>query len=396
MKQVFILLSLLCILSVSTSDAQELTKVSPAEVGLDKTRLSRVDTILEQAIENEQTPGAVLLVMREGRIAYQKTYGYKQLEPEKQPMTFETIFDLASVTKPVATATSVMMLVEQGNIRLLDSVSKFIPDFKHWKSQDKTETIRLLHLLTHTSGLPPYAPVDQLKSEHGKPNPDAVLDYISTCERHHAPGTFFKYSCLNFITLQNIVEKVSGKSLKTFSRDNIFSPLGMEDTFYEPEDQYHVRCAPTEQLKDELLIGKVHDPLARVMMNCISGNAGLFSTARDLAVFAQMMLNNGIYKGTRILSPLSVKAMTSIPRGFESFGRGLGWDLYSAYSSNQGDLLSDKAYGHTGYTGTSLVIDPRYDLAVILLTNRVHPDDNGSVISLRSCVANVVAASILE
>jgi CubicO group peptidase (beta-lactamase class C family) len=171
----------------------------------------------------------------------------------------------------------------------------------------------------------------------------------------------------------------------------------MNNTFYMPDSSVFPFIAPTELLAGgELLVGTVHDPLARVMMGCISGNAGLFSTADDLAVFATMMLQNGSYNGVRILSPAAVRTMTHIPPGFEKFGRGLGWDIYSAYASNKGDLFGKNAYGHTGYTGTSLVIDPDTGLAVILLTNRVHPDDKASVVRLRSLIANIVAASVIE
>ncbi len=201
-----------------------------------------------------------------------------------------------------------------------------------------------------------------------------------------------KYSCLNFITLQKIVEKVSGKNIKAFSEGNIFIPLNMKNTMYLPKKSSN--CAPTEVLAEGMLHCTVHDPLARVMMGGLSGNAGLFSTAQDLAVFSVMMLNNGQYNGKRILSPASVKAMITLPQGYEKFGRGLGWDLNSAYSSNQGDLFSKKTYGHSGYTGTSLIIDPENSIAVIFLTNRVHPDDSGKIVRLRSLVANIIAASL--
>jgi len=171
----------------------------------------------------------------------------------------------------------------------------------------------------------------------------------------------------------------------------------MKQTVFEPNDELTLMCAPTEFLnKKELLQGKVHDPLARVMMDCVSGNAGLFSTADDLALFAAMMLNSGAFNGKRVLSPAAVMAMTSIPLGYEEFGRALGWDLHSAYSSNIGDLFGKNAYGHTGYTGTSIVIDPDTKTVVVLLTNRVHPDDKGSVVRLRSLISNVVAGSIIN
>jgi len=378
---------------------QTLPVESPQKLGFDLQRLKQVDVPIERAIANKQIPGAVLLVARHNKIVYRKAYGWKEVLPHKVKMDVETVFDLASLTKPLATATSVMILLERGRLRLLDKVRDYFPDFIPWQndSTKEKEDIRLIHLLTHTSGLPPYAPVKKLQQRFGSPAPDSLLEYIARVPRRHAPGTYFKYSCLNFITLQKIVEKISGQSLQIFSHQNIFKPLNMAHTTYRPQGALKKLCAPTELLPNgELLLGKVHDPLARIMMGCISGNAGLFSTADDMAIFAAMLLNNGRYQGRRILSPAAVKALTTVPQGYEKFGRGLGWDLNSAYSSNQGDLFSRQTYGHTGYTGASLVIDPATQTVVILLTNRVHPHDKGSVVRLRSLVSNVVAASIIN
>lgn len=378
--------------------AQSLPFASSYDMGFDENRLARVDTVIDQAIKRGDIPGAVLLITRNDKIVWRKAYGYSQLVPEKKPMRVETVFDLASLTKPMATATSVMILLDRGQLRLLDKVSDFFPDYEPWKDADGSSTpVRLVHLLTHTSGLPPYAPVAELRKRFGSPQPDSLLAYIGHVPKHHRPGTFFKYSCLNFITLQRIVEKVTGQSLNDFSKQNIFRPLGMLQTTMQPPPAEVRACAPTELLPDEgLLQGRVHDPLARVMMGCVSGNAGLFSTADEMAVFSAMLLHQGAWNGVRILSPAAVRKMTSVPDGYEKFGRGLGWDLHSAYASNQGDLFSDKTYGHSGYTGTSLVIDPVTHTVVILLTNRVHPYDKGHVVRLRSLVANIVAGSIIK
>ncbi len=380
---------------------QSLPFATPQEEGFNPQALQRVDNVINRAIEQKDIPGAVLLIARHNRIVYRKAYGYKSLIPKKEKMTLETIFDLASITKPMATATSVMILIDRGELRLLDRVRDFFPAFKDWQedSTKESEPIRLIHLLTHTSGLPPYAPVKELRQKYGSPAPDSLLAYIARMPRHHAPGTYFKYSCLNFITLQKIVEKVTGLSLKEFSEANIFRPLGMKHTFYQPDEKERSLCAPTELMESgELLKGRVHDPLARVMMGCVSGNAGLFSTADDMAIFSAMMLNGGLYNGHRILSPAAVKVMTRVPQELKEFGRGLGWDLDSPYSSNQGDLFSSLTYGHTGFTGTSMIIDPETQTVVILLTNRVHPKvtHGMGVIRLRSLVANVVAAAIIK
>ncbi len=382
---------------ISFANGQSLPSATPREIGINADKLAQVDQVIEEAIDNKEIPGAVLLITRHNRTVYRKAYGYSQLYPQKRKMEVTAVFDLASITKPVATATSLMILLEQGKIRLLDKVNRYIPSFAPWidKATKEKSDIRIIHLLTHTSGLPPYAPVDTLKKRYGSPAPDSLIHYIATVKRHHAPGTYFKYSCLNFITLQHIIEKLSGQTLQEFSHQNIFEPLGMTHTTYRPSSASS--CVPTELLEDgTLLQGTVHDPLARVMMGCISGNAGLYSTADDLAIFAAMMLNNGQFNNRRILSAASVRTMTTLPSGYEKFGRGLGWDLNSAYSSNQGDLFGPQTYGHTGYTGTSLVIDPQTRTVVILLTNRVHPHDKGSVVRLRSLVANVVAASLQD
>jgi CubicO group peptidase (beta-lactamase class C family) len=276
----------------------------------------------------------------------------------------------------------------------MDAVRDYIPGFEPWKDpeSDKTETIRIWHLLTHTSGLPPYAPVKELQEQYGAPNPDSLINYIAHVNRHSPPATNFTYSCLNFITLQRVIETITGAGLDKYSVENIFKPLGMNNTSYKPD----VACAVTEVIDGNPLDGIVHDPLARIMMDCVSGNAGLFSTADDMAIFAQMMLNGGEFNGERILSPLAVKTMITVPDKVHFSGRALGWDVDSAYSSNGGDLFPYGSYGHTGYTGTSMWIDPFTETVVILLTNRVHPDDSASVVRLRGLVANLVAASITD
>ena len=380
---------------------QSLPQSTPTQEGFDARRLARVDDVIERAVELGQIPGAVLLVARHNKVVYRKAYGYKSLVPEKEKMTVNTVFDLASLTKPMATATAVMMLVDRGQLRLLDRVSDIIPGYQNWQDDSTKEVkyIRIIHLLTHTSGLPPYAPVKELEKKYGAPAPDSLLAYISHVKRHHAPGTYFKYSCLNFITLQRIVEKITGKSLKEFTQKNIFGPLGMTHTTYQPSRRMAAACAPTEVQDNGLpLMCQVHDPLARIMMGGISGNAGLFSTADDMAIFAAMMLNGGVYNGHRILSPAAVRVMTRLPKGLEKFGRGLGWDLDSPYASNQGDLFSEKTYGHTGFTGTSMIIDPQNQVVVILLTNRVHPKaaHGVDVVRLRSFVANAVAGALIK
>lgn len=247
--------------------------------------------------------------------------------------------------------------------------------------------------MTHTLGLPAYAPVENLKKQYGSPNPDGLMDYISTCKRDFEPQTNFQYSCLNYITLQRIIETVSKQNLRDFAKQHIFDVLGMKHTDFKPTGETLSRTAPTQRTVSK---GEVHDPLARVMNGGISGNAGLFSDANDLAILAAALLHNGEYKGKRILSPLGVKTMRTVPRAISEIGRTPGWDVFTPYASNSGDLLSPNTYGHTGYTGTSIVIDPDNDIAIILLTNRAHPGDTGDAIRLRALVANAVAAAIMD
>ncbi len=375
-----------------------LPRARPESVGMSTARLARVDRIIREAIDRKDFPGAVILVARRGKIIWRKAFGLRQWIPEPKPMYASLMFDMASITKPVATATSVMILVEQGRFRLWDKVTDFVPDFSTYVDEEgeKSEEARIWHLLTHTSGLPPYTEAEEVEEKYGNPvSLESLVEHIARLEKLNPPGDEFHYSCLGFITLSYIVKKVSGKTIAEFASENIFQPLRMHNTMYVPTKGFIDRCVPTQVYNGEPLIGIVHDPLAR-LQGGVSGNAGLFSTADDLAVFAQMMLNKGEYGGVRILSHLAVERMTEIYRIADFAGRGLGWDLESDYSTNQGDLFGPHAFGHTGYTGTSLIIDPDTETVVIFLTNSVHPDDKGDIVSMRSRVANVVAASIIE
>lgn len=395
MKKFFLLF--LLTVGALLAEAQPLQRVSPAAVGLDATRLANADAAILKAINHKDIPGAVLAVVRHGKMAYLKAYGNKEIYPKKIAMTTNTVFDMASCSKSMSTAVSAMILIERGQLRLLDRVNAYIPGFEDWKDADgKTMPIRIVDIMTHTSGLPPYAPVDSLKKKYGSPNRDGVIAYISHCKRDFKPETDFQYSCLNYITLQRIIETISKQDLCDFAKKNIFDVLGMNHTDYNPNSQLCELCAPTEKQPDgSVLQGVVHDPLARIMNGGLSGNAGVFSTADDIALLVAAFQNGGAWNGHRILSPLGVKAMRTVPRCVTAFGRTLGWDIYSPYASCNGDLLGPNTYGHTGYTGTSIVIDPDNDVAVILLTNRVHPDDGGDCIQLRSLVSNAVAASII-
>lgn len=389
--------------------AQPLQRVAPEQVGMDSRKLMYADEAIETAIANKEIPGAVLAVVRNGKMAYLKAYGNKRIVPNTEPMSISTIFDMASCSKSMSTAICAMILAERGKIRFLGPVSRYITGFKDWESEDGKDkkVICIADLLTHTSGLPPYGPTSELEKKYGSPNPAGLMEYIAGCKRDFKPQTDFQYSCLNYITLQHIIETVSGQSLRDFARENIFDVLGMNHTDYLPcrrdkkgqwvnTNNYQLKdIAPTEKQPDgQVLCGQVHDPLARILNGGISGNAGVFSCAEDIAILCATLQNGGEWNGHRILSPQGVKAMRTVPRATASLGRSLGWDVFTAYASNSGDFFSPNTYGHTGYTGTSIVIDPDNDTSVILLINAVHPEDGHSVVRLRSLISNVVASSI--
>jgi CubicO group peptidase (beta-lactamase class C family) len=379
------------------SGQRVLPSVNAEDVGMSASRLSLLDPLILEAVGRKDFPGAVCLVTRKGKTVWRKAYGDSQRVPGIKPMHPDMIFDLASLTKSVATATSVMILVERGRLRLQDRVEEFIPGFASYLSKNgsRGEPVRIWHLMTHTSGLPAYLDPDviaRIKAAHEDKR--KIVQRIAGLDKAVPSGRKFVYSCLNYIVLGVIVESVSGVSLADFAEENIFRPLGMTKTFFTPPASMIDQCVPTEIVDGLPLRGTVHDPLAR-LCGGISGNAGLFSTADDLAVFAAMMLGQGAFGNVRILSPLSVRRMTEIYPEAKEAGRGLGWDLDSEYASAGGDLFGARAYGHTGYTGTSIWIDPETATAIIFLTNRVHPDNKGAIVSVRGRVANIVASSIV-
>ncbi len=392
-----VMTAVLALWSVSCAD-RDLPRGSLKDAGFSPDRLEQVSALINEAIARKEFPGAVLLVARKGKVVLHEAYGESRWVPQPKPMDRDMIFDLASLTKPVATAASVMLLVERGKISLWDRVKTYVPDFapyRDWFGVDG-EDARIWHLLTHTSGLPPYTDAEAAAKALGRPcTPEALVKYIAALPKDNPAGEKFAYSCLGYITLAEIVRRVSGQTIDQFAVENIFKPLGMIRTFYKPDPTVLDLCVPTQMVDGQPLLGVVHDPLAR-LQDGISGNAGLFSTAADLAVFAQMLLDKGVYRGARIFSRAAVERMTEVFPRTAFAGRGLGWDLGSAYASNGGDLFGPRSFGHTGYTGTSVWIDPETKTIVVFLTNSVHPDDKGKVAPLRSRVANVVAAAIID
>ena len=362
---------------------------------VDDAVMTRADRLIEDAIAAKQIPGAVLLVGRGSSVVYRKAYGQRALEPIPEPMTVDTIFDLASLTKPIATATAVMQLVEDGRLRLDDRVANHLPDFgRHGK-----DTITVSHLLTHVSGLR-----GDLDLEDPWVGRDTALALAAEEIPLAAPGERFIYSDIGFLVLGALVERLSGLPLEQFVRQRITTPLGMKDTEFTPPASAQGRIAPTQRCTplgprcegsgQILLRGEVHDPTARRMRG-VAGHAGLFGTADDLARYARMLLEGGALGSARILSPLSIVKMTSpaTPPDMASI-RGLGWDIDSSYSSNRGELLPIGSFGHTGFTGTSIWIDPLTETYVILLTHRVHPDGRGDAGALRAQIATLVGAAL--
>ena len=347
-------------------------------------KLEAIDEVIEGAITAGRVPGVVVRIEHGGAV-YQKSYGAKAVAPEFLPMTYDTIFDSASLTKVIATAPAIMLLAERGKLRLDDKVDHWITNFKaHGKG-----AVTIRHLLTHTSGLRP--------SLSSKPSWSGLAKAIDLAKEERLtaqPGTKFRYSDINFILLGEIVQLASGQMLDEFTSKHIYQRLGMRDTGFLPPFEKRSRIAPTERVDGQILHGIVHDPTAR-RMNGVAGHAGLFTTAADLSRFAQMMLNGGKLNGRRSFKSETVRLMTSVhtPKGMMA-KRGLGWDIDSPYSSPRGNHFKIGGYGHTGWTGGSLWVDPATQTIVILMTSRTHPDGNGNVIALRREVATLTAEAL--
>jgi uncharacterized protein YbbC (DUF1343 family)/CubicO group peptidase (beta-lactamase class C family) len=345
------------------------------------TSLGVVDTIVQESIRDEQIPGAVVLIGHDGQVIYRKAFGERALEPRREPMSVETIFDIASLTKVVATSIAVAQLVQKGEVRVNEPAAKYIPEF----AENGKDEITVRELLTHHSGLP--KDLDLSQPWEGR---ETALQMAYSAKPVSAPGSQFLYSDVNFIVLGALVERVSGTSLDEYCRKNIFLPLSMTHTRFLPPPAWSPKIAPTQfDEHDKMLRGVVHDPTAR-RMGGVAGHAGVFSTADDLSNFAQALLT-----GSTILSPLMIEKMTTPQQPPTSAVlRGFGWDIDSPFSSNRGDLLPVGSFGHTGFTGTSLWIDPTTQTYIVILTNAVHPRGKGSAVALRSKIATAVAAAL--
>jgi uncharacterized protein YbbC (DUF1343 family)/CubicO group peptidase (beta-lactamase class C family) len=361
----------------------------------------RLDAIVEEAIARDEMPGAVLLVGHQGKIIHRKAYGARAVLPQREAMTVDTIFDMASLTKPLATASSVMVLLERGQLRLDDPVARYIPEF----GANGKEQVTLRHLLTHTGGLRPVPRLPQ-----GWSGGEAVLHAIYEDSLVWPPGLRFMYSDTGFIVLGELVRRVSGKPLEQFAAENIFAPLGMKETRFLPPREWLPRIAPTEEIdlpegakagsgRGRVLRGVVHDPRARGMGG-VAGHAGLFSTADDLAKYCQRLVElrkaalfaNSELKPEPIGPAMALLMTTAQTPQWVAALRGLGWDIDSPYSAPRGELIPlGRSFGHTGFTGTSLWIEPGSQTFVILLASNQHPHSRPAISGLRSRVASAAA-----
>ncbi len=358
--------------------APEAPLAIPAEI--DSPRFARIAQVANQEVGAGHTPGAVILVGTQDRVVYKRAFGQRTCVPRPTPMTTDTVFDLASMTKVVATTTAVMQLVDAHRLRLDDPAAKYWPEF----AANGKGGITIRQLMMHTSGL--RADVNSHVHWSGY---EGAMAAIAADRPINPPGTTFHYSDANFISLGIIVHRVSGQMLDVYCAKNIFGPLGLKDTAFRPRPIQQARMAPCD-----LRCGEVQDPTA-YRMGGVAGNAGVFSTVDDLAVLAQMILDGGTWRGRRILSPEAVAAMTK-PQGVpgSSTRRGLGWDIRSPYSRIFNAAFPAGSFGHTGYTGTSIWIEPHSKTYLIILTNRLYPNGKGQVKALRAKIASAVAAAV--
>ena len=352
-------------------------------------KLAAMDAAINQAIANHKCPGGVLWLESNGA-AYHKAFGCRALVPAREAMTEDTVFDAASLTKVVATTPCVMLLVERGQLNLEAPVRTYIPEF----TGGGRDAITVRELLTHTSGLP-----EDVETKSDWQGQATAIAKACAMPLQSPPGTAFKYSDINFILLGEIVQRVSRTPLEVFARREIFAPLHMKDTGYLPLQNGRIRrsrIAPTEVVAGQAWRGVVHDPTAR-KMGGVAGHAGLFTTAADLARYARMLLNQGALDGVRIFQPATVALMTRVQTPPEiAAKRGLGWDIDSPYAGPRGRWFPVGSFGHTGWTGGSLWLDPFSKTFVIFLSNRNHPTEAGSVIALRRQLGTLAAEALVQ
>lgn len=349
---------------------------------------SSIDNLITEAVLERTFPGAALIIWKDDSVLFENYYGRFTYENESESISEKTIFDLASLSKVVATTTAAMICLERNLLSIDDKVKEFIPGF----AVNGKENITIRNLLLHNSGLPAW------KKFYGREmNKTSVLEEIYSSSLEYKTGTKTVYSDLGIITLGKIIEKVSGLSLDNFCRKEIFIPLEMNSTFYNPDDQMKKICAPTEQdnyWRNKLLQGEVHDETA-ALLGGVAGHAGLFSTVKDLSNFMSMMMNKGVYKNQRIVNAETINIFTN--KQSQQSSRGLGWDTKSEKGSSAGNLFSPNSFGHTGFTGTSIWADPERNLFVVFLTNRVYPSrENTKIISFRPKLHDAIINAITD
>lgn len=350
---------------------------------------SKVDSLINKGLADSAYPGAVLYVGYKGSIIYKNAFGHFTYDKNAAPMKLDAMFDMASVTKVMATTTAAMLLCDEGKLQLDKKVCEYLPEF----GNNGKENVTIRNLLLHNSGLPPFKPFYQtLKTR------EEERAALMNMKPDYATGTQTVYSCLGMITLQQVIEKITGESMDKFLTRKVYKPIGMLRTMYNPAEAYIKDCVPTE--KDDywrmtVLQGKVHDEAA-YLLGGVSGNAGLFSTGKDISIFLQMLLQKGSYNNHRYIKPETVEMWTKVQNPANST-RGLGWDTKSPEGSSAGHLFSADSYGHTGFTGTSVWVDPERELFAVLLTNRVHPTRNNNKLSrVRSYVHDAIVEAVTK
>jgi CubicO group peptidase (beta-lactamase class C family) len=368
-----------------------LVSASPTAVGMDRALTARLDSVMAAAISGGLAPGAVLAVGRHGRLVHMKGYGFTDYGGQATQTDARTIYDVASLTKVVVTTTMAMMLEEQGRLDLDDLVSTHLPEFVNGEAAKASITLRML--LTHSGGLEAYAPL--YRDMRGR---EEYLRAIAERPLKAAPGTTTIYSDWDMVILQLVIERIIGQPLDAFAAERIFNPLGLRETMFRPDTTnlaLRRRIAPTQvdSARGGLLWGVVHDGNAWALGG-VSGHAGLFSSARDLATFAQMMLNGGTYDGVRLLKPATIARWT-VPQ-LAGSSRALGWDT-PATESSAGDYFSPRSFGHTGFTGPYMWIDPERGLFVVLVTNRVNSRGVSDLhVPVRRAISDVVQAAVVD
>jgi CubicO group peptidase (beta-lactamase class C family) len=356
---------------------------------------TKIHEIILSAIKDSAFPGAVVLVSNDGGVIYEKVFGHFTYDDTSAAVTKNTIYDIASLTKVIATTTAVMICYDNNLFELDDPVEKYISDF----AQNGKENVTIKNLLLHNSGLPAfkrfynnYSSADEIINDIYKmPLSDEIINDIYKMPLSYETESKTVYSDLGFITLQKIIEQVTGKEFDVFCKEEIFIPLQMNSTFFNPPDSLQYKIAPTEydnSWRNKLVWGKVHDETS-VLLNGVAGHAGLFSTAQDISNLLILLLNDGAFDGNQIIKSATVKLFTT--RYSDKSTRALGWDTKSGEGSSAGELFDTTSFGHTGFTGTSVWVDPTREIFVVLLTNRVYPTrENKKLYKVRPALHNAV------